>query len=103
MMQWLLFAAFALVLAGMYLSIRRQWVAPGITAGVGLVLSMFLMTLFSLAQHNMAIQAIIVGILVGGLFSGATLAAAWYFHSNELRTQYANGNQQEEFYNEEQY
>jgi hypothetical protein len=90
-MQWVIFVVFALMLAGIYLSIRRQWFAPGLTAGVGVILSMILMTLFSLAQNNVPIQAIIVGILLGGLFSGATLAAAWYFHSNEMRARYANG------------
>lgn len=89
-MQWVIFVVFALVLAGIYLSIRRQWFAPGLTAGVGVVLSMFMMTLFSLAQNNVPVQAIIVGILLGGLFSGATLAAAWYFHSNEMRARYDN-------------
>ncbi|MBZ0282202.1 MAG: hypothetical protein K8L97_15785 [Anaerolineae bacterium] len=84
----LLFAVFALVLAGTYLSIRREWFKPGITAAVSIVLSMILMTLVSLAQNNLAIQAIIVGVLVGGLFSSATLAVAWYFHRNELRARY---------------
>ena len=31
----LLFVIFALVLAGMYLSIRRAWFSPGATAAVG--------------------------------------------------------------------
>ena len=96
MMQWVIFVVFALLLAGIYLSIRRQWFAPGLTAGLGVVASMFLMTLFSLAQNNVAVQAIIVGILLGGLFSGVTLAAAWYFHSNEMRTRYANGQMQQQ-------
>jgi anaerobic C4-dicarboxylate transporter len=95
-MQWLLFVVFALVLAAIYLSIRRGWFAPSLTAGVGVLLSIILMTLFSLAQNNIPIQAIIVGILLGSLFSGATLAAAWYFHSQELRARYAEGDFQEE-------
>ena len=90
-MQWVIFVVFAALLAGVYLSIRRQWFAPGLTAAVGVVSSMVLMTLFSLAQNNLPVQAIIVGILLGGLFSGATLAVAWYFHSNEMRARYANG------------
>ena len=104
-MQWIIFVVFALILAGIYLSIRRQWFAPGLTAGLGVVASMILMTLFSLAQNNMPIQAIIVGILLGGLFSGATLAAAWYFHSNEMRANYANGEvpQQEDVAQEAEY
>ena len=104
-MQWVIFVVFAALLAGIYLSIRRQWFAPGLTAGVGVILSMILMTLFSLAQNNVPVQAIIVGILVGGLFSGATLAAAWYFHSNEMRAHYATGDipQQEETAHEAEY
>ncbi len=84
----LLFVVFALVLAGMYLSIRRGWFPPGVTATVGVVVSMIVMVMISLAQHNLPIQAVIVGILLGGIFSGITLAAAWYFHSQELRTRY---------------
>ncbi len=90
-LAWVFFVLFALVLAGMYLAIRRAWAAPGLVAGVGVVLNIILMTLISLAQDNFAIQAIIVGILLGGLFSGATLAVAWYFHSSEMRARYANG------------
>lgn len=75
----------------MYLSIRRGWFAPGMTAAVGVILSMIVMVMISLAQNNLPIQAIVVGILVGGVFSGVTLAAAWYFHSQELRARYADG------------
>src|SRR5689334_4755822 len=104
-MQWVIFVVFAVMLAGIYLSIRRQWFAPGLTAAIGVILSMVLMTLFSLAQNNVPIQAIIVGILLGGLFSGATLAAAWYFHSNEMRARYASGDipQQEDNAQEAEY
>lgn len=86
---WVFFALFALALAGMYLGIRRSWAAPGVIAAVGVAASIILMTLTALAQNNLFIQAIIVGVLVGGLFSGATLAVAWYFHSSELRARYA--------------
>ncbi|HEX2906893.1 MAG TPA: hypothetical protein VHO69_08540 [Phototrophicaceae bacterium] len=84
-LAWVLFVLFALVLAGMYLGIRRNWAAPGLIAGVGVLLCIILMTFISLAQNNYTFQAIVVGILLGGLFSGATLAIAWYFQSNELR------------------
>ncbi len=87
----LLFVVFALVLAGMYISIRRAWFPPGVTAAVGVVVSMIIMVLVSLAQNNLPIQAVIVGVIVGGIFSGVTLAAAWYFHSQELRTRYVEG------------
>ncbi len=89
-LAFVLFALFALVLAVMYLAIRREWFAPGTIAGVGVVLSMVLMLLISLAQGNVFIQALLVGIILGGLFSGATLAVAWYFHKNELRARYMN-------------
>lgn len=88
--SWLLFIVFAFVLAGMYLSIRRSWFAPGVTAAVGIGLSIILMILVSLAQNNLPIQAVIVGVLLGGAFSGITLVAAWYFHSQELRARYVN-------------
>ncbi len=88
-MAWVFFALFALALVGMYLGIRRSWAAPGVIAAAGVAASIILMTLTALAQNNLLIQAIIVGVLVGGLFSGATLAVAWYFHSSELRARYA--------------
>lgn len=89
--SWVFFVLFALVLAGTYLGIRRAWASPGRIAAIGMLLSIVLMTLFSLAQNNFAVQAIIVGILLGGLFGGATLAVAWFFQSQEMRARYANG------------
>ena len=50
----LLFVVFALVLVGMYISIRRAWFPPGVTAAVGVVVSMIVMVLISLAQNNPA-------------------------------------------------
>jgi CDP-diglyceride synthetase len=88
---WLFFVLFALILAGMYLSIRRQWLAPGLTAAAGVIASIVLMTLTSLGQGNMPVQAVIVGILLGGLFSGATLAIAWYFQRAEVQKRYSSG------------
>jgi ABC-type Fe3+ transport system permease subunit len=68
-----------------YLAIRREWLAPGVAAVISVIVSMVLMILTSLGQGNSLIQAVVVGILVGGMFSGAVLAIAWYFHSQELR------------------
>jgi hypothetical protein len=95
-MAYIFFLLFAAVIVGTYLSIRREWVAPNITAGVSVVLSIISMILMSLAQANPVYLAVIVGILVGGLFSGATLAIAWYFHGNELRARQANAEQNEQ-------
>lgn len=91
----LLFAVFAAVLAGMYLAIRREWFNPGITAGVGVVISMILMFFVSLSYPNPPLQAIIVGVLIGGLFSGTILAVAWYFHRNEMRERYLREEQEQ--------
>ncbi|MEZ4667404.1 MAG: hypothetical protein R3E39_05730 [Anaerolineae bacterium] len=78
------------------MSIRRGWFAPGITAAVGVVLSMLLMVLVSLAQNNGILQAVVVGVLLGGVFAGVTLAAAWYFHSQELHTNYVSSEEIQE-------
>lgn len=81
------FVVMALILFLTYLAIRREWFAPGVTAGVSIVATIVTMVLTSLGQGNSALQAIVVGIVVGGLFSGATIAIAWYFHSQALRQQ----------------
>ncbi|MAS35738.1 MAG: hypothetical protein CL610_17140 [Anaerolineaceae bacterium] len=84
------FVLMALVLVLTYLSIRREWFAPTLSAGVGVVGSIVLMILISLGQGNNLLQAVVVGIIVGGLFSGATVGIAWYFHSQEMRHGYAD-------------
>gem|GEM_PF-968121 len=84
-MALILFALFALLLAGIYLGIRRRWFAPGKTAAIGVIVAMVLMTLVAFAQGNSPVQAVVVGVVLGGLFGGATLAGAWYFQSQELR------------------
>lgn len=103
-MEFISFVAFTLVLLGMYVSIRRQFAAPGLIAGVGVIGSIITMTLFLLARDASALQGIVMGILIGVLFAGMTLAIAWYFQSNELRTQYAGTHnhtlQPEEYYEE---
>ncbi len=95
----LFFMALALVLFGTYIAIRREWFAPGIIAGVSIVVSIALMVLTSLGQGNSAIQAIVVGIVVGGIFSGVTVGTAWYFHSQEMQQRYG-GYAEEEVYAE---
>lgn len=79
------FVLMALLLLVTYMAIRREWFAPGKVAAVAVVGSIVLMTLISLGQGNSALQAIIVGIIVGGLFSGATVGIAWHFQNQELR------------------
>ena len=86
--SWIFFGLFAVILVMTYLAIRREWAAPMIVAAGSVIASILAMALTSLAQGNMIIHAIAVGIVVGSVFSGATLAIAWYFHSNELRARY---------------
>lgn len=82
---WLLFIVFGATLFGMYIAIRRRWGSPVLTAGIGVAASIVIMTLLGLAQNNTVYQALFAGLLVGGLFSGGTLAMAYYFHVNEQR------------------
>ena len=96
---WIFFVLLAATLVTTYLAIRREWFAPGLIAGGSVVVSIILMIMTAFGQGNSAIQAIVVGIVVGGLFSGATVAVAWYFHSQELQRYYA----EEDYYEEQAY
>ncbi|GIL08751.1 MAG: hypothetical protein BroJett033_2620 [Chloroflexota bacterium] len=82
------FALLAAILLLTYVAIRREWFAPTGTAAASVIASVVAMTLVSLAQGNGVLQAVVVGIVVGALFSGVTLGIAWYFHSAELRRRY---------------
>lgn len=80
---WLLFLLFGLILFVIYVAIRRRWLPPLATAVAGIVSSVIVMTLTSLAQGNLLLHAVFTGVLVGGLFSAGTLAMAFYFQRNE--------------------
>lgn len=82
---WLLFALFGLILFVMYVSLRRRWASPVAVSALGVLGSIVVMTLTGLAQNNTIYQAIFAGLLVGGLFSGGTVAMAAYFQNNEAR------------------
>jgi len=87
-MSFVFFILFALSLVVMYVAIRRQLAPTTVTASAGVAVSIILMILYMLASPDVSvIQAIIMGILVGALFAGSTLAIAWYFQSNEIRHQ----------------
>ncbi len=85
---FIFFMIFALTLAGMYISLRRNWFKTEIVAAVGTIVSITAMVLSILESGTSVIQALFFGILIGAIFSGAILAMAWYFHSNELRGKY---------------
>jgi hypothetical protein len=38
----------------------------------------------ALAQGNVLGHALLVGLLMGVLFSGAVLAVSWYFHTRQM-------------------
>ncbi|MFZ4814806.1 MAG: hypothetical protein ACOYL5_09735 [Phototrophicaceae bacterium] len=80
----LFFVVFAAIQVGMYLSIRRQWLSPATTAGAGILASIIIAALMALAQGNVLGHALLVGLLMGVLFSGAVLAVSWYFHTRQM-------------------
>ncbi|MCC6616690.1 MAG: hypothetical protein IT320_24665 [Anaerolineae bacterium] len=74
------FLIFCLILIWVYMAIRRQWAAPGFVAAVGIIGTVISMLLMSVSQGNVALHAIVVGIVLGVLFTGATIAVARYFN-----------------------
>ncbi|GAB4525385.1 MAG: hypothetical protein OHK0046_41170 [Anaerolineae bacterium] len=89
MMAFIFFFLFALILVGMYIVVRRQLAEP-LLVGVGGVLgSIITMGLFMGARGVGIVQAVILGVLLGTLFAGVTLAVAWYFQSGEIRARQA--------------
>ncbi|MEQ8673078.1 MAG: hypothetical protein RLP44_16850 [Aggregatilineales bacterium] len=84
------FMIFSLIIVGMYITVRRRWVNPGVAAAVGIVAGTvaMMLTLSSMNSDMMDVQAIFFGFLIGTGFVVAALAVAWYFHSNELREHY---------------
>ncbi len=84
------FLGFGLIIIGMYVALRRQLFNPTITVAVGMIASTIAM-IMTLLQNNpeiMSLQAIFFGFLISLIFSGATLAMAWYFQTNEMREAY---------------
>lgn len=88
--SFIFFAAFAIILVGMYLAIRREWAPTGLVAALGVVASIIAMLLVSLSQGNAMFQAIVVSLGIGLVFSLSTVAVAIFFHTNELREQRIN-------------
>jgi xanthine/uracil permease len=88
-MSMIFFISFGLIMVVMYIVVRRQWINPGIAAAVGIVAGTITMmlTLSEMNPEMMDLQAILFGFILGTAFTLATLAVAWYFHTNELREQ----------------
>lgn len=81
------FVLFAAVLVGTYVSLRRELAPPRLIAGVSILGSSISLTLFSAISRDLHfVVAFVVGIIAGSVFSGLTLALAWYFHKQELQS-----------------
>lgn len=79
------FGIFAVTLFVMYILVRRRIGSTTLIAAAGVVISIISFMLFTLAQGNTLLWAIVIGLVIGGLFSATALAAAYYFSSNEIR------------------
>lgn len=90
------FALFAAVIFTMYVALRRRWGPTAVVAGAGVMGSVIAMMLFALAQGNILLHSLVVGLLVGGAFSVAALVMAWYFQGNELRREFEGQHQADE-------
>lgn len=83
----LFFGLFALVIVAMYVALRRGIGKPGVVAGVGVFASIAAMTLCMITQPEVVLlHAALYGVMIGGGFAFAALAAAWYFGRQEMRT-----------------
>lgn len=83
----LFFALFALVIIGMYIALRRGTGKPSVVAAGGVFASITAMTLCLLSGTDVVlVNALLIGVLMGGGFAFVALAAAWYFGRQEMRT-----------------
>lgn len=83
--SFLFFFLFAGIILVTYIALRRGVGRPALVSFLGVISSVIAMVLFSLSQDNGMLQALVVGVLVGGFFSVAALAIAAYFQGNEMR------------------
>ncbi|MDX2162725.1 MAG: hypothetical protein SF162_15505 [bacterium] len=79
------FALFALTLFGMYILVRRRIGSAVVVSALGVALSMVSFMLFTITQGNTLVWAILMGLVIGGLFSGTALLVARYFIISEER------------------
>ena len=73
---------FCLAILLTYLSIRRRWLPVIPTSAIGAVVACVSFVLFSLSSGNGIVQALVVGIMLGLLFTGMNISMAMYFRSN---------------------
>jgi hypothetical protein len=80
------FFLFAFTLLGVYIAVRRQLASPGVIGALGMIASIAFMTLYLLSFEIVMIQGVIFGVVIGVLFTGATLATAFYFLKQEQKS-----------------
>lgn len=79
------FVLFAIVQVAMYILVRRGIGSMVTVAIIGIAASIVCVMLMTLAQGNTILWAIVLGVLLSGLFSTVALAAAWYFSTSDKR------------------
>lgn len=90
----LFFVAFAVVLVGTYLAVRRQWGDLRVVAALGMFGSVVTMTLALITRagaeagvgaNQVLGEMLLYGVLLGMLGGAGSLALAWYFQTNEAK------------------
>jgi Na+/melibiose symporter-like transporter len=74
---------FAIAMLFIYISVRRRKLPMGTAGVVGCVVNSLCFTLFSVARQMSLVQAIIMGLFFGCLFTLMNLIAASYFNQQE--------------------
>ena len=77
---------FALTTFGMYIAIRRDMVSIATATILGCVSNSVFFVLYSLAKGNIFWQAIIVGPIVGIMFTAMAVTIAMFFRNNPSGT-----------------
>ncbi|HRE48220.1 MAG TPA: hypothetical protein PLD47_10885 [Aggregatilineales bacterium] len=73
---------FALTTLITYLAIRRRWTTIPLAATVGIFANVIFFILFSLAQGNVFLHALLVGVILGVVFTGMAAIMASFFRNN---------------------
>ena len=85
------FGLFALVIIVTFLAVRRQWGNMRVISAASVFLSILTMSLALITRAGdragqVAGQMLVFGILLGGAGGIAALVIAWYFRTQELRS-----------------
>lgn len=78
-------ALFAVVTLLTYLSIRRRWFSTTLSTILGGIANIVFFVLFSLSQGDPFSRSLVVGVFLGVIFTGMTVAIAGYFNGTAMR------------------